>query len=106
MRGVCHFPTLNQTALGGRPIPDTHLQVLRMPVGYSISYCFPACLFDCVASCRYERVREMLTGAGLSLPDSPRIQAGGAATLAPVGTVDSSEVDPGALRVCCWCVVT
>lgn len=44
---------------------------------------------------RYERVRQMLLDAGLALPDSPKIQPGAAATLAPAGDVDSSAVDPG-----------
>jgi hypothetical protein len=40
-------------------------------------------------------VRGVLLDAGLRLPDSPKVQAGSAASLAPAGNVDSSEVDPG-----------
>lgn len=51
--------------------------------------------FQKLSTQRYERVRQVLLDAGLKLPDTPKVQAGAAATLAPAGDVDSSEVDPG-----------
>lgn len=89
------FSVMSTGEAGARNIPALAWSLVSTP---SNAERLDGFAFQKLSKQRYERVRQMLLDAGLSLPDSPKIQPGAAATLAPAGDVDSSAVDPEKLR--------